>query len=608
MLRKSLERLFLLFSFFILSSLFFIPTIYAAGEFTSEYKVHYDVHESGKTTVIQQITLTNRITGLYAKSYSLRIGFSDIANISATDSAGSLPVTTRSVSDATEITIPFRSQVVGVNKQLPFTLNYETNSIAIKQGLIWELTIPGIQKNTDITSYTVSLATPASFGTPSYLSPTPTQEGIWTLDMLNRGGITAAFGELQRFQLTLLYFLENPDIASVVRTITLPPDTAFQKVIISSITPPPENVTIDADGNWLAYYRLQPKSSLDITFVGEALLFIKAQAVFKQPLTSEQRQLYTQPQQFWEVDNQELLFKAHQLKNPKPIYDFIVKNFSYAYSRVQENPGRLGAFALYRNPQQALCMEFSDLFITLARAAGIPARLVEGYAYTTNTQLRPLSLVTDVLHAWPEYYDEVQQAWIPIDPTWGVTTGGTDYFSKLDFNHIAFATLGVSSTEPTPGGGFRKQGRNKDVLVSFQEEKIPIPERKLSVILSTNSSPLTASPNEGKLRITNTGSTVSRVEKVSLSAQPFQIESTIATPLIVPPYGYTEIPFTLKGASWNLGTGVVWAQVDGKRYTTLVAGKGFWNMLIPFMVKFWLGGVVFFFLVALVLYREKRTT
>ena len=59
-------------------------------------------------------------------------------------------------------------------------------------------------------------------------------------------------------------------------------------------------------------------------------------------------------------------------------------------------------------------MEFTDLFVAIARAAGIPARESVGYAYTTNSRLRPLSLVTDVLHAWPEYYDADKKIWVHL--------------------------------------------------------------------------------------------------------------------------------------------------------------------------------------------------
>ena len=38
----------------------------------------------------------------------------------------------------------------------------------------------------------------------------------------------------------------------------------------------------------------------------------------------------------------------------------------------------------------------------------------------------------------------------PVDPTWGDTTGGVDYYNFFDLNHIVFAYNGKSSEQPPP--------------------------------------------------------------------------------------------------------------------------------------------------------------
>jgi hypothetical protein len=128
----------------------------------------------------------------------------------------------------------------------------------------------------------------------------------------------------------------------------------------------------------------------------------------------------------------------------------------------------MGALTALANPDSAICMEFTDLFVAIARAAGIPTREINGYAYTENPEIQPLSLVADVLHSWPEYYDKDKGAWIPIDPTWGSTTGGVDFFNKLDLRHFTFVIHGKDDTKPYAPGSY-KLGANpqKDVFVSF---------------------------------------------------------------------------------------------------------------------------------------------
>lgn len=58
--------------------------------------------------------------------------------------------------------------------------------------------------------------------------------------------------------------------------------------------------------------------------------------------------------------------------------------------------------------KQGDCTEFADLFVTLCRAKGIPARFVEGYL------LEPVADTPK--HDWAEVYLE-QYGWVPFDPT-----------------------------------------------------------------------------------------------------------------------------------------------------------------------------------------------
>ena len=161
----------------------------------------------------------------------------------------------------------------------------------------------------------------------------------------------------------------------------------------------------------------------------------------------------------------------------------------------------MGAVAALQNPDQAICMEFTDLFIALSRAAGIPAREIDGYAYTENPQLQPLGLVADVLHAWPEYYDKDKGVWIPIDPTWASTSGGIDYFNKLDLRHFTFVIHGESSVTPYPPGSY-KLGPNpqKDVYVSFGT----LPENRITN-LNVSISPVRTLPFLNSIYLVNIG-------------------------------------------------------------------------------------------------------
>src|SRR5205085_322452 len=146
---------------------------------------------------------------------------------------------------------------------------------------------------------------------------------------------------------------------------------------------------------------------------------------------------------YWQTNDPAIKALGQELKTPKDIYEYVVKTLSYDFTRVTDDKPRLGAALALKNPTSAVCREFTDLFIAIARSAGIPAREVDGFAYTENAKQRPLSLVKDILHAWPEYYDTNKKTWVMVDPTWGSTTGGIDYFQVLDLDHFAFAIKGI---------------------------------------------------------------------------------------------------------------------------------------------------------------------
>jgi len=61
------------------------------------------------------------------------------------------------------------------------------------------------------------------------------------------------------------------------------------------------------------------------------------------------------------------------------------------------------------------CNEHTALFVALARAAGVPARITAGLVYTDRISGEPAFYY----HAWPEVHLGGDPAWVPVDPTLG---------------------------------------------------------------------------------------------------------------------------------------------------------------------------------------------
>ncbi|MEK7165972.1 MAG: transglutaminase domain-containing protein, partial [Patescibacteria group bacterium] len=465
--------------------LLFEVKIAVAADFDFDYEVTYTVKENGLTSVTHDVTITNQTSTYYAQNYSLIISSERLEKVVASDDAGLLSPQVVVNSGQTRIFVPFTAKTVGLGSKYSFRIDYQSSNIAVRKGRIWEVIIPGVDEDDKIHSYLVRLNVPKSFAEPAYLTPAPGSDGVWNLGELAGQGITAAYGQTQAYSFNLLYHLENSTSAKQLQEITLPPQTAYQDIFLWRLSPPPQNVRLDVDGNWLGVYELEPKESKRIIAEGSALVYAIPREGFAEPNVSSQ--LYTREQAYWEF-SPEIAKVAETLKTPRAIYDYVVNTLTYSYDRLEPGITRLGANKALENPTQAVCMEFSDLFVALSRKSGIPAREVHGYASTNNERLQPLSLVTDVLHAWVEYYDQERQIWIAVDPTWGNTTKGVDYFSKFDFNHLTFAILGEHSDYPYPAGSFRGDTPSKDVFVEFLEEIPQTPKTEIKIELEKTDS------------------------------------------------------------------------------------------------------------------------
>ncbi|OGD87336.1 hypothetical protein A2870_02215 [Candidatus Curtissbacteria bacterium RIFCSPHIGHO2_01_FULL_41_11] len=534
-------------------------TVRAAGEFQTDYKVNYTVGREGRTDVVQNIILKNKTANFYADKFELKIGSTKVDNVRAQDATGSMQTEVKFENNVTTISVKFNQRVIGIDKTLPWSLNYSSSELAQKSGQIWEVSIPRVADSQDIGDYQAILNVPTLFGPVAFAVPDPknqnktlaTQEFTFDRDQLTKSGIAISFGDRQVFSFDLNYYLENTNLTSRYMDIALPPDNNYQKVVIDKIDPAPTNVIVDEDGNFLARYKLSPKENVTVRVSGSTEVFSRPIRKIENDLSEKERSRNLGPQKFWETDNAFIRDKASKLKTPQEIYDFVTSYLSYNEKRLdQAKIERKGAAYAALNPKDAVCMEFTDLFIAIARSAGIPAREVEGYAYTQNERLRPLSLAAssgDLLHAWPEYWDD-NFGWVQVDPTWGSTSGGLDYFNKLDFNHITFIQRGSNSTYPYPAGAYKKEGETakKSVFVQFAQE---LPNPQLSALIDIQLPPkaIAGVPIKATVNIKNIGS--SSILSTKLNLDTGIIKNISQNPIdigLLPPYSSQEISYNLQ--------------------------------------------------------------
>ncbi len=528
--------------------------IKAETDFYVDADVIYEVKETGVTEATFNLELINAGDERYATEYILNLEGIKPDNVSVIYQGRDTPFSLVRNNNNYSIKVEFDDLVVGKGTSRALQIYFSEGTFATRTGEVWEIAIPRLSKPNTFRDYSISLSVPKSFGNEAFISPeankfeekTKTNDYFFQESEISNTGISAGFGKFQVFNFSLKYHLENPLNEKSDIEIAIPPDTAFQKLYYKKIDPTPINVSIDNDGNWLAKYILEPRERLDVSAEGSVQVF--SSPISSLSTKSIKKYKYLERAEYWESDNEELKVLANQLKTPERIYQFVSSNLKYDYKRVNPNVQRMGALNALKNKNSAICMEYTDLFIALARAAGIPAREINGFAYTENPEIQPLSLVADVLHAWPEYWNENLKTWIPVDPTWGSTTGGVDYFSRLDLRHFAFVIHGESSTMPYAPGSY-KLGPNpqKDVFVNFGE--LPINRRpELEIVVEKRQNFPLLSPKI-YISIKNVGSQAIRGVKPTVVFDGEIKRSDYVE--VIPPYSKYEmqvdIPFSLFG-------------------------------------------------------------
>lgn len=527
------------------------PTVAKAeNNFTTDYHIVYSPLENELTRATLKVTLTNTTTQFYASSYKMQLGFTDVTNLTASDPEGPLkPVITRT-NEGYMLDLTFNKKAVGQGDSLTFTINFDTKEVARKHGKIWELNVPGIANPEEFRSFVVDVKVPPSFGKPTYIKPHQVNGDTltFTKGQLGKSGISIAFGDSQLYAFGVMYHLQNKNLFPVKSEVALPSSNNYQDVYISGMEPTPDNVRVDRDGNWIAEFTLMPTAQIDVDVRGNVAVKLKPET---EELSLNDYAFYTREQKYWETSDPKIQELAQKLKTPRAIYDYVITTLKYDFSRVGQTTTRLGAAEALKNPDAAVCREFTDLFIAIARAAGIPAREVDGFAYTENPRQRPISVSQDILHVWPQYYDKEKKTWVMIDPTWGSTTGGVDYFTMLDNDHVAFVTKGVSSIAPLPAGAYKLGSGNglKDVAISFAEN-VPHadPEVMLEPVLPSTA--VAGFPVKGKVIVKNTGSSL-------VPSQLFTVNSPDLTPHdqvyqfpAVPPFGTVDVPVAFHATSF----------------------------------------------------------
>jgi len=454
----------------------------AGLEFDTRLAITYEIDAGGNARVVQEISLTNNFSNIYPQEYRFQIDNAEVKNISASDGEGDILKEVKKDSGSTEIKLRFNQEVAGKGKELQFKVSYSLPQLAQKRGRVWEMVIPGLANIEEVDEFNLKIKVPLAFGSLAYSSVSPKSQEkkagyrliSFQKSQLIKKPLILAFGDFQVFDFSLQFSLVNPKSEPVIEEIPIPPETAYQSVILSLIEPQPERIRLDQDYNWLAQYLLNPGEVKKIIVKGQAKILSQPEnVIFQETALTEDFSPYLKEDQYWQVNHPVIKGLAQKHRSAREIFNFVTEHLEYDFDQI-DNPQRVGALKAYQQ-KRGVCTEFSDLFVTLSRSNGIPARELEGFAFTDDQKLVSLAASNDVLHSWAEYWDGGKKAWVPVDPTWSKTTHGMDFLTRFDLGHFVFVIHGQSSTQPVPPGSYRTESNEKSVRVEFTDQLISPP-------------------------------------------------------------------------------------------------------------------------------------
>jgi transglutaminase-like putative cysteine protease len=136
------------------------------------------------------------------------------------------------------------------------------------------------------------------------------------------------------------------------------------------------------------------------------------------------------------------------LDTARAAFDFTRSTLTYNLASPAANQGALAAL----QNGSGVCQEFASLFVAICRAAGIPARIVNGYANDRNelAQDNTLINIAGQRHQWAEFYLK-GKGWIPADPT--MSNAQNSMFGELPAGSYVAENYGDVPVKGTYYGG-----------------------------------------------------------------------------------------------------------------------------------------------------------
>lgn len=359
---------------------------------------------------------------------------------------------------------------------IPIEISYYHPELGARVGGLLDAYIPAFSEdfqfsngNTDYT-YSTILKIPEQAGTEGVISVEPTNQfssGGFDIYEFSQDSLVGKYVWVQRGSTQVYKFtITQPLLPTTERAngdlneyeVIIPRDIVElnieQQIFFTEIKPGPVAINQDIDGNLVAIFQVPADERVDVVIAGYARLTLRekrdidsAGTVADVEGSLEDAERYLAPAEFWEVSHPEIEARAEELVGDtadvtpivQTVYRDVVDSIDYSQVKRFGLNERQGALRTLQGGA-AVCMEYSDLYLTLLRNRGVPARAAFGYGYDSR-----LPEDEQEAHQWVQVFLPNEGKWIGVDVTWGET--GNEVIGG-DLNHFYTHVATVEPNNP----------------------------------------------------------------------------------------------------------------------------------------------------------------
>jgi len=226
------------------------------------------------------------------------------------------------------------------------------------------------------------------------------------------------------------------DVSRINFIVIIPKDYKDrQRIINTQYSMEPERIFDDGPDIYAEFKIDNPASNFEINIMDEIILsqydLSTAFNAGNKDFDNGNLDNYKKAERYIESDDTDIKKTSQSFKGEdiyalvQVIYDYVMDNMEWV-SYVPEDVGAKAALI----EKQGDCTSYSDLFIALLRAYGIPARIIEGYTINAAD--------LSIGHNWVEvYFNDI--GWVPFDPTFDDNNGSTSLFNNLNNIYVYFS-------------------------------------------------------------------------------------------------------------------------------------------------------------------------